>query len=119
MTDMKTRATSACCLASVFDTLGPFDGTGSRLRTFKAGQPVLRIHRHRFEVQVADVWLVLQWRGEQVEVQGIFDALDKAVATCKTDQYLVCPLTMNKALPDEKVIGEEYVASFFPCRTKG
>jgi hypothetical protein len=62
-------------------------------------------------------WLVMQYQQapdseESVyTVQGIFDSQDKAIAVCKSNQYVIFPMTINEVLPDEWYENNE---AFFP-----
>lgn len=47
------------------------------------------------------LWLVLQFKDDKFEIQGIFTAKDKAVATCHTDQFSVVRLKPDEELPIE------------------
>lgn len=52
------------------------------------------------------VYLVVQWRPgatpeTMLEMQGVFSTQEAAIAACKTDQYCIFPMELDKALPDE------------------
>lgn len=46
-------------------------------------------------------------------IQGIFDSEMQATEACKTDQYFVGPVPLNKELPEE---GIEWPGVYFPKR---
>ena len=54
-------------------------------------------------------WLVGQFRMQTAEgpvwdCQGIFDSHEKAVAACRTQNYFIMPLELNKQLPHETIV---------------
>lgn len=57
------------------------------------------------------LWIVQQAKTDDggahyvFEFQGIFDSKDKAVAACRTDQYVMFPATLNESLPHETLEG--------------
>lgn len=50
-----------------------------------------------------NAWLVVQWKGAVLEIQGIYDNEELAVASCESEQWLVYPMVMNKSLPAETI----------------
>lgn len=59
-------------------------------------------------MQDPNMWLVMQYRDDEFEVQGVYNSEELAVSTCKTNQYIVIPMTLNESLPDERMGEDEF-----------
>lgn len=50
-----------------------------------------------------NLWLCGQIRGRGWEFQGVFTSRRKAEDACKSVNYFICPIVLNKECPDEAV----------------